>query len=171
MLSIITILFFLTSLTGGDAPAPLHDFHVSKCLLEYNEEEQALQMSLHIFLDDLEEALRRRGHDKLFLCTAREAEQAEEHLQQYLRDRLTLRVNGQAAPYEYIGKEISQDLAAVWCYLEITGVSQLKTLEVSNAILMEVFDDQKNIVSITGPGRERGLLLFQKGEATKTATF
>ena len=148
-----------------------HDFHVSKCLLEYNEGEQALQMSLHLFIDDLEEALRRQGADKLFICTNKEDEQAEQYIYRYLKQHFRFEVNGQERGYTFIGKEVSEDLAAVWCYLEITDVSGLKALQVSNNILMDVFDNQKNLVSITGPGGKQGLLLFQKGDTVKKAQF
>jgi len=148
-----------------------HDFHVSKCLVEYNEGEQSLQISLHLFIDDLEEALRRQGADKLFICTKKEAPRAESHIFQYLRKHFSFEADGQKREYTFIGKEVSEDLMAAWCYLEIAGVKKLETLKVSNSLLMEVFDDQKNLVSITGPGRKQGLLMFQKGDTVKTAKF
>ena len=148
-----------------------HDFHVSKCLVEYNEGEQALQVSLHLFIDDLEEALRRQGADGLFLCTPKEHKQAEQHVYRYLQQHFRFVVNGSPRDYTFIGKEVSEDLMAVWCYLEIAGVSSLKTLQVSNDLLMEVFDDQKNLVSISGPAKKQGLLLFQKGDTVKKAQF
>ncbi|MCB9286713.1 MAG: hypothetical protein H6560_05290 [Lewinellaceae bacterium] len=148
-----------------------HDFHVSKCLVEYNESEQALQMSLHLFIDDLEEALRRQGADKLFICTGKEDPQAEKYIYEYLQKHFAFKANGREVNYTFIGKEVSEDLAAVWCYLEITGISNLKTLQVSNSLLMDAFDDQKNLVSIAGPGKTQGLLLFQKGDTVKEAKF
>jgi hypothetical protein len=148
-----------------------HDFHVSKCLVEYNEAERALQVSMHIFIDDLEEALRRQGADQLFICTEREAADAETHLQRYLEQNFRLQANGEPVAYEFLGKEISDDLAAVWCYLEVTGVDRLEQLTVTNRILTEVYDDQKNIVSVFGPGDRKGLLLFQRGKDTESVRF
>lgn len=153
------------------AAAGDHDFHVSKCLVEYNEQEQALQMSLHLFIDDLEEALRRQGADKLFICTKKEDPRAEAHIYRYLQQHFSFEANGEKRDYTFIGKEVSEDLAAVWCYLEITGLTRLENLKVANSLLMEVFDDQKNLVSVAGPGRKQGLLLFQKGDTVKTAKF
>ncbi|MCO6478402.1 MAG: hypothetical protein J5I94_17360 [Phaeodactylibacter sp.] len=156
---------------SGRLPSGDHDFHVSKCLVEYNEGERALQMSLHLFIDDLEEALRRQGKDNLFICTRKEDQQAETYIYRYLQQNFRFEVDGKERDYVFIGKEVSEDLAAVWCYLEITGVSSLKELKVNNSILMEVFDDQKNLVSVNGPGRKQGLLLFQKGDTVKKAEF
>ena len=153
------------------ADAAVHAFHVSKCQVEYNEGEQALQISLNLFIDDLEEALRRQGAGKLQLCTPREAPDAENHLQRYLRRHFIIRVNGKALDYTFIGKEISEDQAAVWCYLEITNVQKFRELSVTNNLLLEVFEDQKNIVSIAGPGKKQGVLLFQEGKETESLTF
>ncbi|MCB0594398.1 MAG: hypothetical protein H6557_23245 [Lewinellaceae bacterium] len=169
LLPILAICSFSVDAPGVKAGD--HDFHVSKCLVEYNEGEQALQMSLHLFIDDLEEALRRQGADKLFICTQKEDEQAERYIYRYLQQHFRFEVNGKEQNYAFIGKEVSEDLAAVWCYLEITGVSTLRILKVDNSILMDAFEDQKNLVSITGPGRKKGLLLFQKGDTVKQAEF
>lgn len=148
-----------------------HDFHVSKCLIEYNEQEKALQISLHVFIDDLEEALRRQGADELFICTKKEAANAEKYIGRYLKQNFVLEVNGRQAEYNFLGKEISDDLMAVWCYMEVLEVDHMEQLAVTNKILTEVFDDQKNIVSVFGPGNQKGLLLFQKGKSRESVSF
>lgn len=148
-----------------------HEFHVSKCMIEYSAPDQALQISMHIFIDDLEEALRRGGADKLFICTEKEAPTAEQYMLEYLHEHFKLAVNGQSYEYVFIGKEVSEDLQAVWCYLEITGLSSIESLTVTNDILLEAFEDQKNILNINGPNKKRGFLLFQKGKSTDTVKF
>ena len=160
-----------TAWIGGDTQPEFHAFHVSKCLADSNEGEQALQMILHLFIDDLEEGLRRQGADNLFLCTKKEHEDAERYIYRYLQQHLAFEVNGEPREYTFIGKEVSEDLSAVWCYLEITDIPNLKSLKVNNNILMETFDDQKNLVSISGPAKKQGLLLFQKGDTVKKAQF
>ena len=37
----------------------LHTVHVSKTMVEYNEKEKSLQISVHLFIDDLEESLKK----------------------------------------------------------------------------------------------------------------
>jgi hypothetical protein len=139
--------------------------------MHYRPEQQALQISMHIFLDDLELALRERGHDKLYLCTKKEAAGANELVEAYLRDEFQLTLNGELRDFNFVGKEISDDLAAVWCYLEITDLPRLESLELRYSILMDTYDDQKNLASLERPGEEVGTLLFQKGNAVKKATF
>lgn len=168
MLQLLILNIFLSS--WGLTPPP-HQFHVSKCLVEFNEAEQALQMSMHIFLDDLEEALRRKGADDLFLCTKLESDSAENFMAQYIAKNFILEVNGEILEYEFLGKEPSEDLQGVWCYMEIYNVSSVKDLKITNNILLEVYDDQKNVVSIIGPDRRKGMMLLQRGQSSEQVSF
>ena len=148
-------------------PAPeMHAFHISKCQIDYNTADKALQITWHIFIDDLEEALRRQGMDKLFLGTEREAANGDAAVEKYLLQRLKLIVNGKSASINFIGKENSEDLAALWCYLEVPGVSAVQNMNISNDILLEVYDDQKNLVSVTVPGKKQGYFIFEKGKTS-----
>lgn len=162
LILLFNFLFFL---------APKHDFHVSKCLVEYNETEQALQISLHVFVDDLEEALRQQGHDNLQIGTLKEAEQAEAYLGEYLKKNFRLELNGRPIQATLLGKELSDDYMAVWCYLEFTGVTSVRQLKLTNTILMEIFDDQTNMVTVKGPGGKRSGFLFQSGNSEGTISF
>jgi hypothetical protein len=168
MLKLLILNIFLSS--WGVTP-PLHKFHVSKCLVEFNEAEQALQMSMHIFLDDLEEALRKKGADDLFICTKMESEDAEVYMSQYVANNFIIEVNGEVLEYEFLGKEPSEDLQGVWCYLEILNVTSVKNLKITNNILLEVYDDQKNVISIIGPDRRKGMMLLQRGQSSEEVSF
>lgn len=148
-----------------------HDFHVSKCLVEYRPLAATLQVSLHLFIDDMEAALRKAGADQLFLCTEREHELAEKHLTDYLLRHLSIEVDGSQLTPRFIGKEITDDLSGMWCYLEVEQVGQIRQLTLTNEILMDLFDDQKNIVNIIGPNNQTGMFLFQKGKSRDSVVF
>ena len=47
----------------------------------------------------------------------------------------------------------------------------LEELTVTNEILMDAFDDQKNIISIKGPNDKRAFFLFKKGNSTDSVQF
>jgi len=140
-------------------------------MVEYNAQERALQMSMHLFIDDLETALAERGVDSLFICTQMESPDAEHYMELYLADQFRIYIDGEPVAYRFLGKEISKDLQAVWCYLEVTDLDPFTQLEVTNELLIEVFDDQKNIMHIVGPNRREGTLLFRKGATTEKVTF
>lgn len=150
---------------------PKHDFHISKCLVEYSVPDQALQISLHVFVDDLEEALRKQGYDNLKIGTTKEDSLAETYLSEYLLKTFLVEIDDQPVTLSLLGKELSDDFLAVWCYLEATDISDFQKLKLSNTVLMEVFDDQTNMVTIKGPGGKRGGFLFQKGNEEGTVNF
>jgi hypothetical protein len=148
-----------------------HEFHVSKCEIDYNTSENALQITLHIFLDDLELSMLAQGAEKQFLCTEKELENAETVYFEYLKENFQINLNnGELADYQWIGKEISDDLAAVWTYLEVPNVTDLSGISVKNTVLMDVHDDQKNIVQIKGGGA-RGYFLLQRGKEKQSVSF
>ena len=66
---------------------------------------------------------------------------------------------------------MSEDLVAVWCYLEIENIKPFKKLYVKNNTLMETFDDQKNIISVSGPNKRKGYLMFNKSKNEETLKF
>jgi len=88
-----------------------------------------------------------------------------------LEQQFKINVDDQDIKFDFIGKETSEDLAAVWCYLEVPHLKSIKKMTISNSILMDIFDDQKNIVNIVGPNQERGYFLFQKGNSTDSLSF
>ena len=177
---LITLLVIILSgsLSEGFAsPEPLpgsgvlHKYHIGKCLIDYNEQEKALQVSQFMFLDDLEMALRAQGADKLFLCTEKEVSKAEVYLERYLNQHLSFAINGKAQSYIFIGKESSEDLLGIWCYVEITGIEKLEKVQFRNDLLMDIYDDQKNVIIFKGPKNKEASFLFQKGKAEETLEF
>ena len=154
-----------------DSKSGLHEFHVSKCQIEFNLQEKALQISMHIFIDDLEDALRKQGSGKLFIGTEKESAEADMHFFQYLNSHFKLKVNDQDVEYDFVGKETSEDLQAIWCYLEITNIEAVKSIVVENSLLMEVFADQKNIIHIMMPNKKQGYFMLEKGKSSEKTTF
>ncbi|MFT4667524.1 MAG: hypothetical protein ACI8YQ_002405 [Polaribacter sp.] len=163
--------FLITAFLFLSGNPAAHEIHISKCQVEYSEEDKAIQVTMHIYLDDLEEILRKKGADKLFICTELETEGAEEYLIAYLRKQFQMEVNDKVVEFNFIGKEPSGDLLAAWCYLEFPNITELKNLTIENEVLMDLYDDQKNIVSIMAPGNQQGYFLFEKGSAIETMSF
>lgn len=171
MFSFFLLLLSSTTIFSNEEIAPPHEFHISKCLIEYNEKEKALQVTLHLFIDDLEDALKAQGADELFICTEKESEKAEEYIYKYLQQKLEISLDEQAVDYTFLGKEMSEDMVAVWCYLELENVESFNQLYVKNRILLDTFDDQKNIISIIGPQKKKGYLLFNNSKDEETLEF
>ena len=150
---------------------PPHEFHVSKCQIEYFEKENSIGISVHIYIDDFEEALGKKGAKNLFLCTEKENPEAEQNIENYLKEKIAILLDDKPVSFKFIGKEPSEDQLAVWCYLEIEQVNSFSKCTVTNSILMETFDDQKNIVSIKGPKARKAYFMFEQDQVTESVVF
>ena len=165
--------FFLSLISiilGFNASIQDHEFHLSKAMIKHNTEEKAVQISLHLYIDDFEDALKARGADSLFICTKMENKEADKYIYLYLQDRLKLKVDDQEVYYHYLGKEISEDLQGVWMYLEVYDVESIQDFTVSNQLLTEIFEDQQNVMNIRANNKEHYFML-NKDDSTKTLTW
>lgn len=152
------------------APAT-HDFHMSKGQIEYVATEKALQIMLHLFIDDIEDALALQGVKGLQLGTDKEAAQTNERLAAYLRQHFILTLNGIKLNFQFLGKETTDDLTAVWCYLLVEQVALPRDLRIQNSLLTDLFDDQKNILTVIGPAGKKSTLLFEKRSPVQSVTY
>ena len=150
MLKVIsTILLFVLSVN--------HPFHVSVCEIEYNEKSRALQITQKIFLDDLERGLREFSGENFDITEKKSEDQVNTLLDAYYPEKMKILVNGKPRAFRYLGFEIEAD--AMWCYLEIEKVRNLKSLEVTNTILFETFEDQSTILHIQKSGKIKSFRL------------
>jgi CRISPR/Cas system-associated exonuclease Cas4 (RecB family) len=147
----------------------LHKYYVSVTEIEYVKEKKSLQIVSRLFVDDLETVLRKRYDAHLVLTKSKESKDVNMYLQRYLKDKFQIKINGKQVDYAFIGKEYETDI--VYFYLEIKNVSDIKSFEVVNTLLFDVFEDQQNIVKtninsqnesfILIPQNDKGLLNFR----------
>ena len=164
--------YLLILLLGLVAPAPAtHEYHVSKSRINYDVPTRAYQITLHLFIDDLETALRARGAEGLRIGTARESDAADTHLLAYLRDQLQLRADDRALTYTLLGKEVAEDLMGLYVYLEIPDQAVPARFEVTNALLTEVFDDQQNIVQLDFGPAATGYFICNRADPSERLEF
>lgn len=137
-----------------------HDFHLSKCDVIYSRTDRAFQMSLHLFIDDLEAALSAKGHSELGICTPQESSEGEDLMYRYIIDHLQIDIDGKTVIPGWVGKELSDDLAGVWCYLEIFSAEATQSISIRNNLLIEIYADQRNIVKIQHSEDQKAYFLF-----------
>jgi len=126
--------------------------------VNHNTETAALEISMKIFTDDLEAALEADTSEKLWIGDLeREAAATDSLLAVYFDKKLTININSEEREAVFLGKELEADVT--WCYLEIQDVPAVKSVSIDNRILMELFDDQKNLVHIYANNKEKSLFL------------
>lgn len=134
-----------------------HEYYVSVTNIEYAEKEQSLQIISQIFIDDFETLLRQRYDESITLSEDDESKFVDTYMQRYLSDKLKLKVNGKVLKFNFIGKEYKDDIT--YCYLEVTNVSKMASIQVSNQILFDVFSEQQNILRLKILGENKSFLL------------
>ena len=151
-----------------------HDIHLTKAQVDVNAAEQSVQVSMHIFLDDLEKVIQQETGftEKMHLGTEKEVPQGDSLLAVYLSNHFLITTNDQPLTFSYVGKENSKDLLAIWCYFEFP-LSDIptKNLTLTNNVLMELYADQQNIITLQGPNKKRDYLLFQVDESTASFSY
>ncbi|MEH0157008.1 DUF6702 family protein [Limibacter armeniacum] len=145
----------------------LHPLHISVTNIDYNGENNSLEITHKIFMDDLEQAIEGIGGPKLQLGTKFEHPESEKWLSQYLQQHFTLTVNNKEVAFNYVGREA--DLSAIWIYREVLKVKKVKSLQIDCDFLTEQFDDQRNIIHLKYEDKEESFLM-NKNNTTETFT-
>lgn len=153
MTYIYTLLLALSSLF-------IHDYHFGYTEMNYNKSNKSIETSIKLFTDDLELALSSEYMSKVNLNTKEEIAISEELIEQYFVKNFNITINNQIKTATYIGREYEEDV--IWVYLEYSNVKKIKEFEVTNSLLLESFDDQKNIFSIKILGKSYSPIL-EKG--------
>ncbi|NJW51883.1 DUF6702 family protein [Salinimicrobium oceani] len=137
-----------------------HKFYVSATDIAYNEKQRSLQIISHVFTDDIEDLLKTRYNKELYLVKEGEHPAADEFLKKYFFDKLQISVNGKERKLTYLGKEYDKDQLLV--YIEVEDVEAIKNISVKNAVLTDIFPEQKNVIKVEYGGKIKSLLLMRE---------
>lgn len=87
---------------------------------------------------------------------------------QHLHKHLKVKANGKVLKYQIKSKE--SNFPSVTCYLELEKLpKELNTLEIENTLLLELFDDQRNMVNIRIPGKKQGSMILNHHKKSAVA--
>ena len=130
--------------------------------IQYSKEDNSLQITSRIFIDDLENVLEERYGVEMNLATAKESKEANLYIEKYMRSKLAISADGKNKAFVFLGKKYDNDL--IICYLEIEDIdlSSHKTLEVENDILTDLFEEQQNIVHFRISGKKKSFVLVKE---------
>ncbi len=151
----LTIVFFILPVLVSNTKE--HEYYVSVTKIEYAKKQQSLQIISQIFIDDFEALLRKRYDENITLAPDSDSKIIDTYMERYLSDKLNIKVNGSILNFNFIGKEYKDDIT--YCYLEIENITNIKSLEVINQTLFDLFPEQQNIVRLKMLGENRSFLL------------
>ncbi|MGB3466615.1 MAG: DUF6702 family protein [Cyclobacteriaceae bacterium] len=135
----------------------IHPFHISITDIEHDEEARSVEIAQKIFTDDLETALNAISKEKIDLNDQTNKASNELLIKAYLERHLQFEINGKQKTFEFVGVQREED--ATWCFVEIPNIKKLKSIRVSNRVLMKDFDDQMNLIHIKKDGKIKSMRL------------
>lgn len=147
MLMVLLRPLVLVLLLGATGPADTstHDFHVSYGRLAIEGTNAVIRV--RFFQNDLVEAIQKQNAPDFELTAA---SRADSIALSYIGRRL--RVAAADHPLEAVVRASGEDLSGqepMWWYLlEFAAPSPIRDIEITNTLLFETFDDQKNIVQM-----------------------
>jgi hypothetical protein len=149
-----------------------HPIHISRTEVNHDLKSKSLQLTLHIFIDDFEDAIVKSGRKKPKILSNNELADADQIIESYLKQKLILTNNqGKQVPFSWVGKEKGDNPFAVWCYLQVDDVDSTEGLKIKNDILLELYDDQINIVETYVGNRPKSTFYIKKIGETKALEF
>lgn len=135
----------------------VHKYYMSIAHLKYNVKQEALQITLRIFIDDLQFDLNKKNQNNIELATKREPPNIDSIYENYLKINFNIEVNNKIQNTTFIGKEYTDDM--VVCYLEILNIKSIKQLKIENKILYQSFPEQENIVKLNIHNKNKSYIL------------
>ncbi|WP_299113276.1 DUF6702 family protein [uncultured Winogradskyella sp.] len=152
------ILVLFTSSFLLNSYSSKHEYYVSVTKLEYVKAQKSLQIISQIFIDDFEKLIRERYDENITLAIDEESEMVNVYIEKYLKFKLDIKVNTKDRDFNFIGKEYKDDI--VYCYLEIENVEDIKTLEIKNEVLFDIYPKQQNILRTKVKGKDKSFILI-----------
>lgn len=134
-----------------------HKYYLSVTDLEYNKEEQSIQMITRLFYDDLQDVLQERYDERITVKKDEDQEKLDAYINRYLKKKFKVKVNNIDRELRFLGKEYEDDY--VVCYIEIEAVSSIETILIENTLLMDLFPEQKNMIHTDILEKKKSLLL------------
>jgi hypothetical protein len=129
-------------------------------------------LQLRVFKNDLEEALGRLGGRDSFQMTV--SPEVDALFLRYLAQRFRLEVGEDVLEGHIVGSgEDELDREPVWWYqIQYTASEPIQAARITNTILFEIFQDQRNVLRVVRfPGENRRAYYFAPGEETIQVGF
>ena len=146
----------------------LHPIHVSVTEIEFDEKEEALEIMMRVFVDDLELSLRNSlKKPDLDILNPKDGTTTDDLVREYLSGHFRISLDNKPQRTRYLGHERESD--AFIFYIEAPNVKKWKTIAIRNDIIMATHDDQSNIVHVYVGDKVKSLRLTRNTPEDKLA--
>ena len=111
-----------------------------------------MEITIKVAIEDLEKSINNRYSKKLDgFEDDQENKTLVKLIGEYFKNNLTLAVDKNSLEYEWIGKELSNNLHDIYLYFEIPNYDKKENLEsitIKNTLFLDLYSYQTNIVLI-----------------------
>ena len=107
LLILVALIGYFTSPVRHET---VHAFHISKTDMIFQPAEKTVQITMHVFIDDLEKGLEKQGASKLFVGTEREQKDVNALVMNYLQQHFSIQLNDKKTLYTWVIKEFRKNL-------------------------------------------------------------
>ena len=135
----------------------IHKYYISLTNIEYKKENNSLQITVKLFIDDLQETINNTYNTNHELTLQNERSVVDSLIVKYSTDHFKIELNETTTKYLYLGKEYDSD--AVYLYFEIENIQNFYTIGIQNNMLIEFFPEQKNIVKLNINKKKKSFIL------------
>ena len=140
--------FFLASILFF----PFHDFHVTHTTFHYNDQSKSMEITIKVALEDLQKSIKYKYAKKLDSFENNQKNKTtEKKIGEYFRNNLTFAIDNNKQEYQWVGKELSNNLHDIYLYFEIPNYDKkenVESLKIKNTLFTDIYNYQTNIVLI-----------------------
>ena len=131
----------------------LHPYHVSTTDIYHNEKEKSVEISLKIFVNDFEKTLKKNCNCVVDITNAKNKKEIEKLITAYVNKQLQINIDGQLKEMRFVGYQHEEE--NIWSYFEITNVSKISRISITNSILFDFDEDQINMIHVRIAGKDK----------------
>lgn len=134
------------------------DFFSSMTKVDYIEGNKTLKFTTKLNTSHISNAIKIRPETAGF----------EAEVKKYVNKTFDVHVNGSPKSLTFTGSQVNGE--SVWVYFEANGVSAISTIKIRNAILLETYPKQVNVLNIAYKGQQK-TINFLRGRETAEVSF
>ena len=122
----------------------LHPFYVSVTEINHNAKEKTIEISCKVFLEDLEKTIKKQLNSAVELTNPKDQKKAQQQVSDYVKKHLIIKIDGKPVNLDFVGYEVEG--ASLWSYYQVSNISSVHKIDVTDNLLYEAYDSQISIV-------------------------
>lgn len=134
------------------------DFFSSMTKVDYVEGSKTVKFTTKLNTEHISNAIKIRPETAGF----------EAEVKRYVNENIDVFVNGSAMALTFTGSQVNGE--SVWVYYEAKGVGSISELRIRNALLLETYPKQFNVMNIAYKGQQK-TMNFTRGRETNQVSF